>query len=76
MYLANLDNVGYGSNWMRLAIEDDTDDEGTPDPHKELNTYLNSKREERKEGLVEWWGVSVIFCCRHFQLTICLPTAA
>jgi hypothetical protein len=54
--LAANDNNGYGSHWMRMAL-DDSDDEGTPEPHKELNEYLDSNREPRKEGLVEWWGV-------------------
>ena len=46
---------------MRMSLDDDSDDEGTPDPRKELNEYLESKREGRKEGLVEWWGVSILF---------------
>jgi hypothetical protein len=58
--LANNDTLGYGSNWMQLSLDDDSDEEGTPDPHKELNEYLDSKREVRKEGLVEWWGVSIL----------------
>jgi hypothetical protein len=44
---------------MQLALNNDSDDEGPPDPHKELNDYLNSKREVVKEGVVEWWGVSI-----------------
>jgi hypothetical protein len=51
--------MGYGSNWMHMSLDNDSDDEGPLDPHKELNEYLDSKREERKEGLVEWWGVSL-----------------
>jgi hypothetical protein len=43
---------------MQRSLDDDSDDEVTPDPHKELNDYLDAKREDRKEGLVEWWGVS------------------
>jgi hypothetical protein len=53
-------NQGYGSSWMQMALGDDSDDNGDLDPRKELNEYLKSKREERKEGLVEWWGVSVL----------------
>jgi hypothetical protein len=45
---------------MQLSLHDDSDDEGTPDPRKELNDYLDSKREERKEVLVEWWGVNIL----------------
>jgi hypothetical protein len=59
--LANNPIVGYGSNWMQLSLNDDSDDEGTPDPRKELTLYLESGREEPKEGLVEWWGVSLAF---------------
>jgi hypothetical protein len=61
MDLANNINVGYGSNWMQLSLDDDSDDEGTPDPCKELNEYLDSKHEELREGLVEWWGVSLAY---------------
>ncbi len=45
---------------MQLSLDDDSDDECTPDPHKELNKYLDSKREEWKKGLIEWWGVSML----------------
>ena len=53
-------NVGYGSSWIQMSIGDDSDDEADLDPRKELNAYLDSKREVRSEGLVEWWGVSVL----------------
>ena len=43
---------------MQMALDDNSEDECPLDPHKELNEYLESKREEQKEGLVEWWGVS------------------
>ena len=43
---------------MQLSLDDDSDDEETLDPRKELTSYLDSRREEAKEGLVEWWGVS------------------
>ena len=43
-----------------MSIGDDSDDEGALDPRKELNEYLDSKREVRREGVVEWWGVSVL----------------
>ena len=56
--LATLSTVGYGLNWMQLSLDDDSEDEHPLDPCKELTEYLESKREERKEGLVEWWGVS------------------
>ena len=57
--LATLSTVGYGLNWMQLSLDDDSEDEDPLDPCKELTEYLESKREERKEGLVEWWGVSM-----------------
>jgi hypothetical protein len=57
--VANNNAVGYGSNWMQRSLDDDSDDDDIPDPHKELNEYLDSKREDRQEGLVEWWGVSL-----------------
>ena len=56
-----------------MALGDDSDDEGDLDPHRELNEYLNSKREERKEGLVEWWGVSVLAHHHDILLTDCYP---
>jgi hypothetical protein len=43
---------------MQLSLNDDSDDEEILDPRKELTSYLDSRREEAKEGLVEWWGVS------------------
>ena len=43
---------------MQLSLNDDSEDEHPLDPRKELTEYLESKHEERKEGLVEWWGVS------------------
>lgn len=46
---------------MQLSLNDDSDNEGTADPRKELTRYLESRREEAKEGLVEWWGVSLAF---------------
>lgn len=46
---------------MQLSLGDDSEDEAPPDPRAELNEYLSSKREEHKEGLVEWWGVSLLF---------------
>lgn len=57
------DDAGYGSSWMRMSLEDDSDDEGTHDPRKELTAYLDSRRKEPKEGLVEWWGVSWLAAC-------------
>jgi hypothetical protein len=44
---------------MQLSLDEDSEDEHSLDPHKELTEYLESKCEERKEGLVEWWGVSL-----------------
>ena len=44
---------------MQQLLEDDSEDDCPLDPCKELTEYLDSKREERKEGLVEWWGVSM-----------------
>lgn len=44
---------------MQQALEDDSDDEDILDPRKELTAYLESKREELNEGIVEWWGVSL-----------------
>ena len=62
MNLANNNAVGYGSNWIQQSLGDDSDNRDILDPRKELNEYLESKREERKEGLVEWWGVSRSLC--------------
>lgn len=42
-----------------MSLEDNNNNESTLDPHKELNEYLDSKHEERKDRLVEWWGVSI-----------------
>ena len=61
---------------MQLSLGDDSDDEDISDPRKELKSYLESKREDRNEGLVEWWGVSM-FAHRHtFLLTDHRPTLA
>jgi hypothetical protein len=46
MHLANNNTAGYGSNWMQLSLDDNSDDKGPPDPCKELNEYLASKRED------------------------------
>ena len=59
MDLVNNQDVGYGSNWMQQALEDDSDNEDILDPRKELTAYLELKREELNEGIVEWWGVSL-----------------
>jgi hypothetical protein len=56
---ATHNTVGYGSNWMQLSLDGDSKDECILDPHKELTEYLESMSEEQKEGLVEWWGVSM-----------------
>jgi hypothetical protein len=55
---ATTNTEGYRSRWMQLSLDDESDDEENLDPRKELTLYLDSKREEPKEGLVEWWGVS------------------
>jgi hypothetical protein len=55
---ATTNTEGYGSRWMQLSLDDESDDEENLDPRKELTLYLDSKCEEPKEGLVEWWGVS------------------
>jgi hypothetical protein len=65
--------MGYGSSWIQMSIGDDSDDEGALDPRKELNEYLDSKREVRREGLVEWWGVSVLTHHHDILLTDCYP---
>ncbi len=52
---------------MQLSLDNDSDDEGIPDPRKELNGYLDSKRKERKEGLVEWWGVRILIIVKMFN---------
>jgi hypothetical protein len=44
---------------MQLSLDGDSEDDCPLDPRKELTEYLESKREDRKEGLVEWWGVSL-----------------
>ena len=69
LYLATLSTVGYGLNWMQLSLDDDSKDEDPLDPCKELTEYLESKCEEQKEGLVEWWGVSM-----DSILSLCLLT--
>jgi len=69
LVISNASTVGYGSNWMLLALGDDSGDEGISDPRKELNDYLESKREELREGLVEWWGVSVLAHHHTYLLT-------
>ena len=51
--LATLSTVSYGLNWMQLSLDDDSEDKHPLDPCKKLTEYLESKREERKEGLVE-----------------------
>ena len=58
MNLANNNTVGYGLNWIQQSLGDNSDNRDILDPHKELNEYLESKCEEWKEGLMEWWGVS------------------
>ena len=55
---------------MLMALGDDSDDDDISDPRKELNDYLESKREEPREGLVEWWGVSVLAHYHTFPLTV------
>ena len=57
--LATLTTVGYGLIWMQLSLNDGSEDEDPLDPHKKLTEYLESKHEEQKEGIVEWWGVSM-----------------
>jgi hypothetical protein len=44
---------------MQLSLGDDSEDDCPLDPCKELMEYLESKCEYWKEGLVEWWGVSM-----------------
>ena len=44
---------------MQQSLEDDSEDDCPLDPRKELTEYLDSKCEDWKEGLVEWWGVSM-----------------
>ena len=58
---------------MQLALGGDSDDEDLSDPRKELNDYLDSRREEPREGLVEWWGVSVITHHHDILLTDLYP---
>jgi hypothetical protein len=70
-------NQGYRSSWMQMALGDDSNDDGDLDPHKELNEYLKSKHEEWKEGLMEWWGVSVLAHHHDILLTdryLCIST--
>ena len=54
----NNNSMGYRSNWIQQSLDDNSDNEDILDPCKELNEYLDSKCEEQKEDLVEWWGVS------------------
>jgi hypothetical protein len=54
---------------MQLSLDDDSEDECPLDPHKELTEYLESKHEEQKEGLVEWWGVNMDCNCYYDLLT-------
>ena len=53
-----------------MALGDDSNDDDISDPHKELNNYLEFKREELREGLVELWGVSVLAHYHTFSLTV------
>ena len=52
---------------MQLSLGDYSNNDNISDPHKELKNYLESKREDPKEGLVEWWGVSM-FAHHHIFL--------
>jgi hypothetical protein len=56
---------------MQLLLDDDSKDECLLDPCKELTEYLESKCEDQKEGLVEWWGVSLLAYHHVVLLTDC-----
>jgi hypothetical protein len=62
--------VSYGSNWMLMALGDDSNDDDISSPCKKLNDYLESKCEKLREGLMEWWGVSVLAHYYTFPLTV------
>jgi hypothetical protein len=74
--LANNNTISYGSNWMQMSLDDDSDNEGIHDPCKELTDYLESKHKEQKEGLVEWWGVSGLAYHHNTLLTDPCPMLA
>jgi hypothetical protein len=61
--------MGYSANWMQLLLDDDSEDKCPLNPCKELTEYLESKHEDQKEGLVEWWGVSLLAYHYVFLLT-------
>ena len=73
--LANHSAIGNGLNWMQLSLDNDSDEDCSLDCCWELTDYLESKREVQKEGLVEWWGVSLACMYPYHILLMDLNTS-